>query len=108
MSTALEIQRSRTVALPIETRTSVLDRVRRTLLQEAERVDAADGIEAFYSDGVLRFEANGSEPVCEIRVQSSSPERAEALLDRATTLVSDLVRALGTGDSAGDMWCAPE
>ncbi|MFZ1023910.1 MAG: hypothetical protein WAN87_07230 [Thermoplasmata archaeon] len=108
MSTALEIQRSRTVALPLETRAPVLDRVRRTLIQEAERVESTNGVEAFYSDGVIRIRAAGAEPACQILVESSSPTRADALLDRAVTLVSDLVRALGTGDSAGDMWCAPE
>ena len=108
MSTALEIQRSRTVALPLETRVWVLDRVRRTLVQEAERVDSTEGVEAYYPDGVIRFRAAGEEPVCQILAESSSPARAEALLDRGATLVGDLVRALGTGDSAGDMWCAPE
>jgi phosphomannomutase len=108
MSTILEVQRSRTVGLPLETRTSVLDRLRRTLVQEATRVEGTDGVDAFYPDGVIRIRATGPEPVCEVLVESSSTARADALLDRAATLVSDLVRALGTGDSAGDMWCAPE
>jgi hypothetical protein len=108
MSATLEGHRARTVPLPLETRASVLDRVRRTLAQEAERVETADGVEAYYSDGVVRFRAMGTDPVCSITAESSSENRAETLLERSATLVNDLVRALASGDSAGDLWCAPE
>ncbi len=107
-STKLEVHRARDVALPLETRAPVLDRAGRTLAQEAERVNTSNGVEAFYSDGLIRIRASGSDPWCQIEAESVSELRADQLLDRAATLVSDLVRALASGDSPGDMWCAPE
>jgi hypothetical protein len=98
----------RSIALPLETRVPVLDRVRRTLAQEALRVESSPAVVAVYSDGLVRFEASGPEPTCFIQAEGVTDARADFLLDRGVTLVSDLVRALGSGDSPGDMWCAPE
>jgi phosphomannomutase len=95
----------RTVPLPEATRTSVMERVRRTLAREAERVVDEDGITAYFPDGRLNLRPAGTAPECRVSAHGSSPERAAALVDRGTSLVRDLVQALGSADDLGDLWC---
>ena len=98
---------SREVPLPLESRTSVMQRVQRTLAGEAKRVVDADAVKAFYDDGWVLVGPAGSEPSCRITAGSRSEERARELLERGAKLVSDLVSAFTYDGGGGDLWCDP-
>jgi phosphomannomutase len=95
----------RTVPLPEATRSPVMERVRRTFAREAERVVEDEGITAHFPDGWLAVRPLKGEAACNVSAWSSTPERAAVLLERGTTLVHDLVQALGSADDLGDLWC---
>ncbi len=98
---------SREIPLPLESRTSVMQRVVRTLASEATRVLDAEGVKAFYDDGWVVVRPVGTEPACRITAGSRSEERARQLLERGVTLVGDLVSAFTYDGGSGDLWCDP-
>ena len=95
----------RTVPLPEATRSSVIERVRRTLAREAVRVVEDEGITAYFPDGWLAVRPLKGEASCTVSAGSQSPERSAELVERGTTLVHDLVQAFGSADDLGDLWC---
>jgi len=95
----------RAVPLPDATRSSVMERVRRTLAREAVRVVEDEGVTAYFPDGWLTIRPLQGEAVCDVSAGSPTAERATALVERGTTLVRDLVLAFGSADDLGDLWC---
>ena len=98
---------SREVPLPLESRSSVMQRLQRTLAVGATRVLDAEGVQAFYDDGWVLVRPDGPRPACRITAGSRSDERASDLLERTAKVVSDLVSAFTYDGGSGDLWCDP-
>lgn len=89
------------VPLPRNDREWVLEQCRRELEGEAERLITLDGVKAYYPDGWLIVRPSGTEPICRIYAEGSTPDRAKALTDHGTTIVNRLVgehQRLGCAD----------
>jgi phosphomannomutase/phosphoglucomutase len=79
------------VPLPRQDRDWVLGDSRVELERDAQRLVTLDGLKAYYPDGWLLVRPSGTEPICRIYSEGSTPERARGLTDRGMTMVNRLV-----------------
>jgi phosphoglucosamine mutase len=67
-----------------------IDRIRRRLNGDYERVDTTDGIRIETDDGWFLIRASGTEPVVRITAEAVDRERADQLFDRAVALTESV------------------
>ncbi len=95
------------VPLPPELKVPVMERVKETLVQEADRSITIDGVKAFYKDGWLLVRPSGTDPICRVFAESRTADRALELVERGKALVQELTAALRPTNGSAENWCDP-
>ena len=75
------------VPLARQLRLPVVERVRRALSEETDRLVTLDGVKAFYPDGWLLVRPSGTEPICRVYAEAHDAADAKLRMEHGVDLV---------------------